>query len=190
MRGCHSCPHKAAVDAGKFRNTPWEKTPCASCQIALGGYAIEYDEDRLEETLDASQFRGASLPEESVPSQDLPIEVMREFVNGLLTLPSELRDVVAMRYRGMKYEEIAQVQKVTMACVEKRHRRAFSLFPALREMFPEKVAKQKRRKPHRPSGSKQRKRGENAPKREVSRTKNPESVPETPARKSEARGSL
>lgn len=147
MKGCHSCEYKAAVDAGKFRDVPWEQVPCASCKLATGGYAVEYDEDRLEEGWDGMQARGVANPEMGDGlSAELPIEVMREFVAGLLTLPSELRDVVAMRYRGMKYDEIAQVQKVTMACVEKRHRRAMELWPALREMFPEKVAKRKRRK--------------------------------------------
>ncbi|MCH8513872.1 MAG: hypothetical protein LAT83_19765 [Kiritimatiellae bacterium] len=114
--------------------------------MATGGFAVEYDEDRLEETWDGTQARGVSVPEDDDLAQDLPIEVMREFVVGLLTLPSELRDVVAMRFRGMKYDDIADIQGVTMACVEKRHRRAMEIWPALREMFPEKIAKKKRRK--------------------------------------------
>ncbi|MCC5849946.1 MAG: hypothetical protein JJU29_17810 [Verrucomicrobia bacterium] len=125
---------------------PWDEVPCANCKLATGGFAVEYDEDRLEETWDGTQARGVSVPEDDDLAQDLPIEVMREFVVGLLTLPSELRDVVAMRFRGMKYDDIADIQGVTMACVEKRHRRAMEIWPALREMFPEKIAKKKRRK--------------------------------------------
>lgn len=146
MKGCHTCEFKAAVDAGKFRDVPWEQVPCASCKLATGGYAIEYDEDRLEETWDGTRARGVSVPEADELATEMPVEVMREFVTGLLTLPGELRDVVAMRYRGMKYDEIATEQGVTMACVEKRHRRAMELWPALREMFPEKISKQRRRK--------------------------------------------
>ena len=141
MKGCHSCEFKAAVDAGKFRNVAWEQVPCASCKLATGGFAVEYDEDRLDPDTQAATAK----PEEGL-REELPVEVMGQFVAGLLSLPSELRDVVAMRYRGMKYDEIAKVQKVTMACVEKRHRRAMELWPALREMFPEKIAKVKRRK--------------------------------------------
>lgn len=141
MKGCHSCEFKAAVDAGKFRNVAWEQTPCASCKLATGAYSVEFDEDRLD-----PDTQGPTAKPEEALRDELPVEVMGQFVNGLLSLPSELRDVVAMRYRGMKYDQIAKVQKVTMACVEKRHRRAMELWPALREMFPEKVAKVKRRK--------------------------------------------
>ena len=75
--------------------------------------------------------------------------VMQEIMVGLLKLKPELRDVVAWRYAGMKYDDIALVQGVTRACVEKRHRRAMELWPALKSLFPRKVGKQLVRKPHR-----------------------------------------
>ncbi len=77
------------------------------------------------------------------------MDVMQEFVKGLLSLPKNLRDVVAMRYSGLKYREIAEIQGVTMACAEKRHRRAMERWVPLRQFFAEKVAKQQTRRPHR-----------------------------------------
>lgn len=139
MKGCHTCAYKAAVDAGMYKDRKWEDTPCASCEIATGGFAVEYNEEQLDE--DTYMMKS----EEGLKAH-LPVEVMGQFVTGLLSLRPELRDVVSMRFSGLKYEEIAEKQGVTMACVEKRHRRAMELWPALRGMFPEKVAKRKRRK--------------------------------------------
>jgi DNA-directed RNA polymerase specialized sigma24 family protein len=73
---------------------------------------------------------------------------MEEILKGLLLLPAGERDTVAMRYAGMKYRDIAEAQGVTMSCVEKRHRSAMRRWPVLRELFPLKACKQKRRKKH------------------------------------------
>jgi hypothetical protein len=146
MTGCHSCKFKAAVDAGEFKDTPWEEVPCSSCDVMSGmGFAVEYDEERVP--LEPDKGYGIK-DKENFEEEDpvLPLSVMRSVVTGLLTLKSEHRDVVAWRYLGLTYPEIAERQGVTTACVEKRHRRALALWPALKEMFPEKVAKQKRRK--------------------------------------------
>jgi DNA-directed RNA polymerase specialized sigma24 family protein len=114
------------------------------------GFAVEYDDDRAVES---SAHCTASLeawkrPEEKEEKM-LPLDVMRSAMTGLMTLKPELRDVVCWRYLGLTYPEIAERQGVTVACVEKRHRRAMEIWPALKELFPEKVAKKKRRKPHR-----------------------------------------
>jgi hypothetical protein len=146
LKGCHSCPFKAGVDAGVYENTPWEQVPCASCKLAEGGHSVEYDEERMEGLEGGVVDFTMSEPEESDLVDEMPVDVMREFVTGLLTLPGELRDVVALRYQGLKYDEIAKIQNVTMSCVEKRHRRAMELWPALRAMFSGKIAKQKKRK--------------------------------------------
>jgi hypothetical protein len=112
------------------------------------GAAGELDSDRkLNEVLGTAFHRGRQYhggPE----SPDLA-----GFVEGLLKLPPALRDVVAMRYAGMKYARIAEVQGVTMACVEKRHRLAMKQWPVLRELFPVKASKQWRRKPHHKSAA-------------------------------------
>jgi DNA-directed RNA polymerase specialized sigma24 family protein len=154
MKGCHSCKFKQAVDAGEFKNTPWEEVPCSSCDVMTGvGFAVEYDDSR--ESGDHAVEPPAHCMARGGQEKMLPVSVMSQVVTGLMTLKPELRDVVSLRYLGLTYPEIAERQGVTMACVEKRHRRAMELWPALREMFPEKVAKKRRRKPHSKRGEPQ-----------------------------------
>ena len=143
MRGCHSCEHAADVESGKYSGTPWKESPCSSCNVMSGsGFAIEFDEGRLEEV-------GPDQQDEQDGEERLPVDVMQEIVVGLLKLKPEFRDVVAWRYAGMRYDDIAILQGVTRQCVEKRHRRAMELWPALRSLFPRKISKQLVRKPHR-----------------------------------------
>ena len=146
MKGGHSCEHATAIAAGKFAGKGWEETPCAGCDVMTGvGFAIEFDEQRGTKGEPPMNTDTHGSGEE----ERLPVSVMQEIVVGLLKLTPELRDVVAWRYAGIKYGDIALVQGVTQACVEKRHRRAMELWPALRALFPRKTGKQLMRKPHR-----------------------------------------
>ena len=140
MKGCHSCEYASAIAAGEFDGSAWDDVPCSSCNVMSGvGFAIEFDESRLQPD------DGDRVVMDSVEEQ-LPISVMQEIVAGFLKLKPELRDVVAWRYAGMRYDDIPLVQGVTRACVEKRHRRAMELWPALQSLFPWKMAKQLVRK--------------------------------------------
>jgi len=140
MKGCHNCEHATAIAAGEYEGKDWKEIPCYACDVMSGsGFAIEFDEER----------QGSAHQDdhgEPVPEDRLPVSVMREVVIGLLKLRPELRDVVAWRFAGMPYRDIALAQGVTQACAEKRHRRAMELWPALRALFPRKVAKQAVRK--------------------------------------------
>jgi len=141
MRGCHKCEHAAAIAEGKYEGKAWKEIPCSTCDVMSGsGFAIEFDESRVRN----AHHDDHCEPE---PEQQLPVAVMQQIVVGLLKLRPELRDVVAWRFAGVKYDDIALAQGVTKACVEKRHRRALELWPALRALFPLKVAKQGRGKP-------------------------------------------
>jgi DNA-directed RNA polymerase specialized sigma24 family protein len=82
----------------------------------------------------------------------LPLSVMSEAVARLMALAPKTRDVVCWRFAGMRYREIARRMGVTVAAAELRHRRALVQWPALRELFAEKAAKQSRRKTHRRVG--------------------------------------
>ena len=157
MKGCHSCEHAADIAKGKYAGRAWAEVPCAGCNVMSGaGFAIEYDEGRGGFAVGSARLAVGSEEEdlechedhESREEERLPVSVMREIVIGLLKLKPELRDVVAWRYAGMKYDDIAIVQGVTRACVEKRHRRAMEVWPALRALFPRKSGKQLMRKPH------------------------------------------
>jgi hypothetical protein len=149
MKGCHDCKVTEDIAAGVYENAAWDETPCATCEVMSGvSRAMEYDDGRVPAE-DGDQIADDSPQTGEV----LPVEVMRQMVVGLLRLAPELRDVVALRFSGMKYREIAQMQGVTMACVEKRHRLAMKQWPVLRELFPVKASKQWRRKPHHKSAA-------------------------------------
>jgi hypothetical protein len=142
MRGCHSCETAEQISDGVFADVEWKEMPCSQCNVMCGmDIAVEFNDDH-------------PLEEEGVTGNHdhrqhmLPVAVMREAVVGLLSLPPEVRDVVAWRFAGMTYEDIGELQGESFGCVEKRHKRALNKWPALRAMFPEKVAKQKRRKKH------------------------------------------
>ena len=145
MKGCHDCAVADEIAEGRYENAAWDEVPCSTCKVAdRTGFSMEYDDDRETAGQDAGEDTSGQL---------VPVGVLAGFVEGFLKLPPPLRDVVAMRYAGMKYARIAEVQGVTMACVEKRHRQAMKLWPELRELFPMKASKQLRRKPHHKSAA-------------------------------------
>ncbi len=115
----------------------YEQTPCAKCEMKESvPSSMEFDPER-----DAGEVSSGRPGAEEL----IPVEVLRSLVVGLLELPPELRDVVCWRFAGMQYKEIAEIQGVTMAAAEARHRRAMRIWPELERMFPEKVVKHRRR---------------------------------------------
>jgi hypothetical protein len=134
----------------------WEETPCAKCELKeFSGRTIEFDQERMDakalEGVRRHGLRAGEAPmegEEDPGELKVPMSVMREALATLLMLEPAVRDVVAWRFSGMKYPEIALVQNVTTAAVEARHKRAMRQHPILRALFPVKVAKQSRRKPY------------------------------------------
>lgn len=145
MKGCHNCPVADEISRGVYKNAAWDEVPCSTCKVAeKEGFSLEFDEERLAGDAGESGKPVPKLYDRTV----LPIDVMRDCVVGLLTLPAGLRDVVAWRFGGMSYQEIADTQGVSMAAVEKRHRRAMALWPGLEALFLEKKVKQKVRKKH------------------------------------------
>ncbi len=145
MKGCHDCPVADEIARGEYADAAWEQVPCSTCTVAeKTGFSLEFDDGRLAG--DAGEPVGQSP--ELYDRTQLPLDVMRDCVVGLLTLPPELRDVVAWRFGGMSYPDIADAQGVSMAADEKRHRRAMQLWPGLEALFLEKKVKQKWRKKH------------------------------------------
>ena len=141
---CHRCQHRHDVGSGKYRGVAFDKTPCAACELVeKPSYAIAFDESREEN--EAMVTGGWSLASEKKDDW-VPLSVMSEAVSQFLTMPPAVRDVVCWRFAGMKYGDIARVQGVTVGAVENRQRRAMQKWPALRALFAEKAAKQKRRK--------------------------------------------
>ena len=161
------------IEAGKFALVPYEETPCAKCELKeYSDRTIEFVQERENQTASAAgtsasgstadmtadmtpdmtnslqsaeYFRNAS--ERGHEEELLPLSLMNEVVFRLLSMPPDTRDVLCWRFAGIPYRDIAILQGVTVAAVEKRHWKAMKKWPALRAMFATKVAKQSRRKP-------------------------------------------
>ena len=135
---CHSCPHSVAILRGDFNSKPWNETPCATCKLNEDTfYSVPLDEENPPADL------ALSNPQSEIDNHQstlLPSDVVAQFIQGLLSLPPEQRDVISWRYQGLQYKEIAERQGVTTQCVEKRHRLAMRDWPVLESLFPFKVA--------------------------------------------------
>ncbi len=156
MRNCLKCPHKLATEDGSFDDVPWDDIPCSSCRwIEDTFFSIPYDESEDEEgrteipksvvTAQINEARNALGDVEEFLAQQMPIDVLRELVNRLLSLPPEQRDVVCYRFQGKTYKEIGTLMGVSTQSSEMRHKIAIRDFPALKALFPVKTAKRKRR---------------------------------------------
>lgn len=143
---CHKCPHFESVNRGDYSSKPWKETPCAKCKLGEDTfYSSPFDEENPPEAMSALGSSSTSTP--SVVN--IPSDVMAQFIQGILTLEPILRDIVAWRYQGLPYKEIARRQGTSVQLAEMRHKRALRDWPALQDLFPEKVAKQSRRKSRR-----------------------------------------
>ncbi len=139
---CHKCPHLDSIQRGDYISTPWKDTPCANCKLGEDTfYSVPFDE--LNPPVSSASDSIVHAPAEQV---NIPSDVMAQFVQGMLTLDPILRDIVAWRYQGLPYKEIALRQGTSTQLAEMRHKRAIREWPALQSLFPEKVAKRQRRK--------------------------------------------
>jgi len=133
---CHNCRHHEAILRGDFDSKPWNETPCAACKLGEDTfYSVPFDEENPP-VVATRQASGSPL---------IPADVLAQFVQGLLSLPSELRDIVAWRYQGVPYKEIAQRQGISIQLAEMRHKIAIRDWPVLQSLFPYKTAKRRRR---------------------------------------------
>ncbi len=140
---CHNCPHHESINA----SIPWERLPCATCKLGEDTfYSVPFDEENPPEPAAGyphsmtTDFRPRTFK-----ATLFPAEVLSQFVQGLLCLPPEVRDVVAWRYQGVPYKEIALRQGTSIQLAEMRHKRALREWPVLKSLFPDKVAKRQRR---------------------------------------------
>ncbi|VGO17573.1 hypothetical protein PDESU_06171 [Pontiella desulfatans] len=154
---CHKCPHLDSIQRGDYASTPWKDTPCAKCKLGEDTfYSVPFDEENPPElggTTSMSSYSVAggrdpgsvarcSLPDDVL----LPASTFATCLKGLLSLDPELREIVAMRFLGLSYREIAERQGISVQLAEMRHKRALRDWPALADLFPRKIAKQSRRK--------------------------------------------
>lgn len=150
---CHTCPHHDYIQRGDYSSKPWNETPCSSCKAREDWlYSVPFDEEKPP--VPALGYPALSCDSDSVVkprsvsdtvAEEMPVDALARFFDGMLRLPSELRDIVAWRFLGVSYKEIAKRQGTSIQLAEMRHKRAIRECPLLRSLFPEKVAKRRRR---------------------------------------------
>ncbi|MDF7824107.1 sigma factor-like helix-turn-helix DNA-binding protein [Pontiellaceae bacterium B12227] len=155
---CHKCPHYESIQRGDYTSKPWKETPCAKCKLGEDTFfSVPFDEENPDRAAgfqpalssfsvaggrDPGSAARCSLPDDTL----LPASTFATCLQGLLTLDPELREIVALRFLGWSYREIAEQQGTSIQLAEMRHKRALRDWPALQALFPEKVAKQSRRR--------------------------------------------
>lgn len=144
---CHSCPHHEAILRGEYNSKPWNELPCATCKLREDTfYSIPFDEENPPQSIAGVSPASRPYSDHCSPTYEclLPAATLAQFVQGFLTLPPEQRDVVAWRYQGVPYREIATRQGTSIQLAEMRHKIAIRDWPVLKSLFPLKTAKRKR----------------------------------------------
>ena len=141
---CHQCQHAEDVAAGKFKQVPFEETPCSKCKLEeKPAFELSFD-DELPGGL---RIEDIPAPEESFEEETrVPISVLTEALALLLSMSPSLRDVLCWRLRGLSYYQIASRLGVTASAVEGRLRRAMESRPLLCSLVVVKALKQQRSK--------------------------------------------
>jgi hypothetical protein len=132
---CHKCQWREKIERGDYRDTPWEETPCSQCEL-------------VESSVGTMEYNDELIPPDVLPEfmdSLLPISVMAEVVNVLLSQPPKTFRILCLRYKGKRYWEIGHAVASSVSAVEVRHRRAMDHWPILEEIFPVKAAKRIRR---------------------------------------------
>ena len=150
---CHRCPNRMKIENGEFAQVAYSYTPCAKCELKENSeLTMEYIPDMESGIENPVVGMGNAGPQTSdcrprTNEELLPLSVMNELVVRLMSMPTEIRDVVCWRFTGMSFVDIAAVQGVTMAGAEARLWRALKKWPELRALFATKLARHGRRKP-------------------------------------------
>ena len=137
---CHECKHRAAIEAGKFRDVAFEQTPCARCNgMVASPYPLQFQE--LEPSDDAP-VDGPSVPELAFPEEEevpvLPVSVLVSTMATFLSLPDSVLRILCLRHKGYSHARIAQMLGLTTKAVEMRFARALVRWPELSALFPDR----------------------------------------------------
>ncbi len=158
---CHMCRWAAMIKQWEHDGTPFEQTPCSKCTLSenstgtvdfdeghWGGASSVTDPGELldEREAEAGDRRSAVGGQRAEGGADmLPVSVLADAVRLLMSLPKDALEVIRLRYGGMPYAKIAELMGKSVDAVEKRHLREIERHPALGELFPRKVRKQRAR---------------------------------------------
>jgi len=160
---CHMCRWAAMIKQWEHDGTPFEQTPCSTCTLSESSAGtVDFDEghwggassvtdpgellDEREAEAEAGDRRSALGGMRAEDGADmLPVSVLADAVRLLMSLPKDALEVIRLRYGGMPYAKIAELMGKSVDAVEKRHLREIERHPALGELFPRKVRKQRAR---------------------------------------------
>ena len=150
---CHKCPDRKAVAAGQYSAVSFAESPCGRCALVESSAGTREYKDQI--AINASNKEDPSVKEEQTPVNEhlVPESVVLSLVSGILSLPPETLTVLALRWQGRKYREIAKMQGISTAGVELCHKRAMKRWPMLGHLFPRKLSKQGRRRNRRKTSS-------------------------------------
>ena len=141
---CHSCPHHDAVKRGEYDTKPWNEIPCSGCKLGEDTfYSVPLDEENPPASALGNPGDSPAMPD--TVAEQLVHGSLVSFFDSLLSLPPEQRDIVAWRFQGLSYKDIADRQGTSSQLAEMRHKLALRKCPILRTLFPEKVARRRRR---------------------------------------------
>jgi hypothetical protein len=137
------------VQAGAFKDTPWERVPCSRCDlIEDSSQVLEYDDQRT-----GSKEQSASGGNEVTEGVNLmPLSVLAHALRMVFSQSEDAFLILKMRREGRAYKEIAARLGVSVSAVELRHRRILAAQPLLAKLFPAKTRRaacRKRRAGHR-----------------------------------------
>jgi hypothetical protein len=141
------------VQAGRFRDKSWSKTPCFGCRLAPedpphnGRCHVSHDASFALDAMAVSSWLrrdGADVH----PSD--AIDVFADFLRQLWKLDHKSREIVRLRMLDAAgerhtYAQIAKRLRVSPQYVERKHRELMCRIPAFSAAFAHKRAKQQRR---------------------------------------------
>ena len=120
---CHKCRITAEIEAGIWKDTPFEETACAQCQLAddsRGTMAYReadpanaaWDHSPDDETLEAAQLADgqSSAPFEHLDPGDpsVPLSVLADAMSLWMSLSLPARKVFQMRMQKLPYSAIGE----------------------------------------------------------------------------------
>ena len=127
MPTCHKCPHRAAVEAGKYADTPFERVPCFACRFTGD---IPNHKGRSILSLDAeggavNEIAQGELADRDTPLPELPTGLL-DFFTTWLELPSLARDSFAWRvlHPTVGMDALAKERGISTQAVQQALKRA------------------------------------------------------------------
>lgn len=133
---CHKCPHHADVQAGKYSNREYSKTPCSGCQLSdelshAGQTFVSVEATEFDKPISTSRS----------PDVDERFNSFAMFLAEFLRMSRRDQIIVSCRflhYAGHEkwpYNKIASRLKITFQAVHQAQKKIVRKIPAWKEVF-------------------------------------------------------